>query len=66
MTEKIRRSDPKAMKTTLPVVLTNHTHTIVDHELILLSLLTANLTDTHESLYSAAKTKCFNKYSDTI
>ena len=54
------------MKTVLPAIMTKPTRTIVSYELLLLSLLTASLTDTHESSCSAAKTEGFDRYSDTI
>ena len=57
MTKK-RHGDriPKAMKIILPAIMTKPTRTIVNHGLRLSSLLTTNLTDTHESLCSAANT----------
>ena len=67
MTEK-RNGDriPTAMKTILPAVMTKPTRTIVGHELLLLLLLTAHLTDTHESLCSGAKTSDIDRFYDTI
>ena len=52
------------MKTILPVFMTKPTRTIVGHELLLLLLLTANLTDPHESLCSGGKTNDFDRSND--
>ena len=57
---------PKAMKTILPAEILKPIRIKAGHELLPLLLLTANLTDTHESLCSGAKIKDFNRYNDTI
>ena len=57
---------PKAMKTILPAIIPKPTRIKAGHELLPWLLLTANLTDTHESLCSGAKIQDFNRYDDTI
>ena len=54
------------MKTILPAEIPKPTRIKAGHELLPLLLLTANLTDTHESLCNGAKIEGFNRYNDTI
>ena len=58
--------NPKALKTILPAKRPKPTRIKAGHELLPWLLLTASLTDTHESLCSGAKIKGFNRYNDTI
>ena len=54
------------MKTIIPAKILKPTRFKAGHELLPLLLLTANLTDTHESLCSGAKIQDYKRYNDAI